>query len=61
MTSTTGTNSLCYSNAEWLTKQIDYASQQFHDACQRDHRELTNYWADRWDRLERHYKDLRGV
>jgi hypothetical protein len=61
MTNTTGTNSLCYSNAEWLTNQINYARQQFHDAIQREHTELRDFWADRWNRLERHYRDLRSV
>ena len=52
---------LCYSNAEWLNKQIDYARQQFRHAYQEDNQELKNFWCDRWDRLERHYKELRGV
>lgn len=55
------TDSLCYSNAEWLSKQIEYACQQFHYASQADHAELRDFWADRWNRLERHYKALRGV
>ena len=55
----TETDSLCYSNAEWLTKQIDYASLQFRNAYESGHDELKEFWCDRWTRLERHYKDIR--
>jgi hypothetical protein len=56
---TTKTQSLCYSNAEWLNKQIEYASSQFSLAVESGHESLMHFWADRWNRLERHHKDLR--
>lgn len=55
------TQPLCYSNAEWLSQQIDYARLRFSEAREINNRELIDFWADRWNRLERHYKDLRGV
>jgi hypothetical protein len=55
------TKPLWLSNAEWLNKQIEYSRLQFSDAVKREDKALTDFWADRWNRLERHYKDLRGV
>jgi hypothetical protein len=55
------TKPLCWSNAEWLNKQIEYSRLQFREAYKRKDEALTDFWSDRWRRLERHYKDLRGV
>jgi hypothetical protein len=54
------TKPLCWSNKDWLRDQIEYACLQFHHA-DKEHTELREFWLNRWSRLERHYKDLRGV
>jgi hypothetical protein len=55
------TKPLCLSNAEWLNKQIEYSRERFSEAYKMKDEALTDFWEARWRRLERHYKDLRGV